>query len=267
VHQPKGNWTARSVIELDTIQRVVYSEYYNENEKIKERNRYQYQNNNLIESTEGRYYYNDEGNSVSQYYNKNKYTVDSTGLLRHVDKLNASESDTTYKHNNRWNYHYTPQKKVAYVNYHKTPGRMVYKYDEAGNKLQEKNYEGEKQTKSIYTYSYKYDAKNRITETKKDFGVNGIDLSEYYYDATDTLRASSKKSGVDFSLYNYTSTYTYDRFGNVQKATVAVKKPDEKTIININQYEYDANNNWTKRTAHFGPNSVEIVTRKITYYE
>jgi hypothetical protein len=53
----------------------------------------------------------------------------------------------------------------------------------------------------------------------------------------------------------------------VQKATVAVKKPDEKTIININQYEYDANNNWTKRTAHFGPNSVEIVTRKITYYE
>lgn len=158
-----------------------------------------------------------------------------------------------------------------------------YLYDKNGNKTKENS--SIKQTKQHYSsvgISWKYDKKNRIIEEinyyeepcASELPENRI---EYKYDKIGNIALMRKIKYDNLSdkpsreLIELEVEYVYNDKGNIVEEKEW--KYDENGIKNNNstikkyEYVYDEKNNWTKKTQLIEEKEVELVERKLMYFE
>ena len=141
----------------------------------------------------------------------------------------------------------------------------IYKNDNIGNKIEEKNYNQGTKLNSISTF--KYDEKGNCIEDSA-YSPNGS-LNSYsiyqYDDKGNKIKENDYKS--DGTLKSK-SGFKYDNYGN-NIEYVSYKLDgiiDHKTVYS---YEFDAKGSWIKKFTYDGNNNTlfDIVERKIIYYK
>lgn len=145
--------------------------------------------------------------------------------------------------------------------------KTTYKYDNNGYLIETAFWvitKGKIQSK----YTYKYDIKGNLSEMSEyvDFG-KGIKLNStnfYTYDDKANM-IENKLDNASFKQFNTKITYKYDDKNNIleQINYDATGKLTNKISL---KYEYDINNNWTKKTTMYKGGTPSTTSRKIEYY-
>jgi hypothetical protein len=138
---------------------------------------------------------------------------------------------------------------------------------------------------------YKYDAKNNITEEthfdsvyhqnwkqKNSYNQDGFIVEILYLSLADSLLKritniylSNNKVG-ETCFFNdqdelvSKTTFKYDKQLNITSKLI-YSPPDKKTEKHTFEYRYDKNHNWTSRNEFVNDEPVDMITRKIEYFD
>jgi hypothetical protein len=133
--------------------------------------------------------------------------------------------------------------------------QSVYKYDEKGNMIEENTYNADGSLSRNRTF--KYDEKgNMIKENRNNYDTRLFESFIRKYDKKGNI-IESNSCHYDGSLRDK-AIYKYDEKGNKIEENIGYAKTE---------YTYDDNDNWTEITKYEGHDEVNIIERKIEYYE
>lgn len=227
--------------------------------------------NNIIERENYIYLFNKDGyftetiiyntdNSIKHkdiytFNNKNKYIeskrVDEKGKLiaKYTPIYNEKGQRVEY-------YHYNIEKILTQ--------KSTFSYDEKGNLINKTTFDakGEK----ISEDNLKYDNNNLfIGNNFTSFAYNEKQTNEYIYND------NNRKIKVIASFYTMNDRLLYKIKFDLNENEDIIKgkifdNKDNLTKMFSNQYIYDKNNNWIKRTTMEGFITTSITEREITYY-
>jgi antitoxin component YwqK of YwqJK toxin-antitoxin module len=213
--------------------------------------------------------FNENGFMVEQYYYKPDGSLNFKNTYEYNENMNKTEK--------KW---IKPDGSFS--------GKRIYKYDENGNMIEEKSENTDNSTgsKHLYTYDenglliekswfesygdiysndiYKYDENGNMVEENSynsdgslnyrflyRYDKNGMLVERDYYQMERNIRSKS--------------LFYYDENGNVIKE----KKSSSDWFSNkefVNEYKYDKNKNWIKKTTFKDGELDRIVERIIEYY-
>ncbi len=144
----------------------------------------------------------------------------------------------------------------------KVLAKTEYGYDEAGQCISEKHYEGESFVAAEYTYGY--DGKGRVASCVRVDNMEGETIeNRYTYDADDRL-LTDLRCDADGSVIDRIE-YTYDSHGNVLKRSVFGSNGVLASFTQ-NEYTYDEAGNYTKCVSTDSEGGGVITTEYIWAY-
>ena len=276
---------AHTLIEYDKKGNEIVREYYNPAiEKPQESYVYQYDNNNritmemyvlqsIVFGGKTTYSYDEQGrkketliySSKDEVKTRTVYEYDSLGNLtaeKSPNALNMMMKEIQYK--------YDEYNNLIEKNYLKTKFlqdedayQEIFTYDEY-NRLISKAHYGYRDINS-WTYTVKYDAKNRMIEeeTKNGRGKVTVFIS-YTYNKKGQL-ASSYNFDVEKKIPPMRIVYEYDKKGLNTVRHIYVQDAQTPTITK--RYYYDEKGNWVRWWEfNHKDNTHAIANRKIMYY-
>lgn len=193
--------------------------------------------------------YNDDGNLAETYYlyNGTYSTSDSpTKKLYHYNSDNQllkieDISDTKSKYSSDIEFHYDNDGNLTKKeNLYKDGSKSYTKYDynRRGKVIRIESYGSNGKLSSETSVSYKGNRRieKRTSYSTKDGSIYGTYTTTFKNDVKEKYQSESKYS-------NSTSTYEYDKYGNL-KETISKGK---KTNIYKYDYVYDKKDNWIKK--------------------
>ncbi|MCG9971162.1 hypothetical protein [Christiangramia crocea] len=137
--------------------------------------------------------------------------------------------------------------------------RKEFNYDIENRLLSEYYKNGSAFTKTLYEYDSQGNLRQKLLKP-----YNGICTTESHF--KNGLLTRINHYDQDYGKSTGSTSYEYDDFGN----TIEIRKffsPSEMTHIEIYEYKYDHNNNWTQRI-HIKNSGWKIVTkREIEYFQ
>lgn len=145
-----------------------------------------------------------------------------------------------------------------------SPGRQNgtdYKYDKNSNLIEVVEYN--KNRKLLSRVTYKYNSSDQKIETREYNSLNKLEGHEVYeYDK----QANKIKSSYYNSLgvLDHVNTYGYNEKGDeIEASSHTISRNHRSNGKSL--YEYDSNENWTKKISGSGSN-ILITVREITYF-
>ncbi len=192
--------------------------------------------------------YNDDGNLIESYYlynsiysdsnpTKKIYNYNSEGLLTNTE--NISDKKSKYSTHSVFTYDRKgnlTKKESVYQDGSKY--YSVYENDRKGRVVNKKEYNKSNNLTAEVTYTYKG---NKRTETRTSFSSKDGSIVGTYITVFDDGAKISYKSNSKYG--NSTTTYEYDKEGNLLKSNYSGKK-NSTTSYN---YVYDKKDNWVKK--------------------
>jgi hypothetical protein len=143
-----------------------------------------------------------------------------------------------------------------------TEVRHYFKYSDMGKPIEEDEYGAENSTKFKRTLNF-YDEAGNIIEIKQ-YSENGVQIYEGRFDRYGNHLADIAYN-EDGSLHDkITAEYRYDTKGN--EIEEALHYTDGTGATSISKYQYDAMNNWVKKTVFEEGEATRLIEREITYY-
>jgi len=245
------------IIEFDEYGKVSKVSYLGNDSKPKSTDKYIYDGERLVKSI--------------TKYQKSKYTYNKQGRIatikvsdRTPDVISSSNIDET-------------DEKVKFV--------IKNQYDKTGKIILKTEQNSQQQL--VSTTSYKYNDKGQLIKEETDY----IDYKEFYifkYDSNGNMINKKWYDSDDGLLENETNTYSGEKLiskvwenyyeGELEgKLTFKYEKGNELEIKEFDlidktqknwrySYEYDSQNNWTKKIAHTYKDEYYIIYRNIQYY-
>ncbi len=201
---------------------------------------------------------------------KNTYKYDDKGRL--IEKIDGfwKNGKETYKYDenrlierkkgyDKWLITYKPNERIE-KSYNNT---RVYKYDENKNKIEETQYNLQKEIerKKVYTYDEKG---NKTSYTR--YSLYGYFYEKYVY------RYNKKGLKIEEDYYKKegelvsTRKFEYDKYGNEVMIKRYLPNGDLDEVERY-EYKYDKNKNWISRIYYKNDKPIEIVERKFEYFE
>lgn len=225
-YDPNGNVTK----ETDKSSNQVTTFTYDADNKLKTKN--EGNNNNVT------YTYDKNGNVTQR-----KHVAGST-TLTHDNTYNALDQLTKIQENTSTRATFTYDEADRVASKKNADGTVsLYKYDGAGNLIQQVNYNA---TGTILdSFNYVYDTKGRIQSVTSHAGT-----TSYEYDELDQLKKETHADGTTY-------VYTYDEVGNrltltktpaggtATTTTYTYDDANQVATVNGTAYTHDANGNLT----------------------
>lgn len=234
----ENNWdkveriSGRKIYNYDTNGNIFEEKYYVSGEKLDKRWIYKYDNNgNKIEEW--------KDSSNGSIYDRKIYQYDNIGNIIEVIEYSLEgsiENRTAKKYNINNN---IIEEKTWYTEDGQTGSKVTYKYDDYNNMIED----------NAITYLNGEKWMNRISKYEYDPRGNKIKAMHYL---NDKIMNSNTLEYDDYN--NEIETKNYNAEGDV-------------TLFLVNQYEYDVQKNWIKKTLINNNNPVYVVERKIEYYD
>ena len=284
-----GVVTQKRVCEYDEAGNILTDEYYySDASQNNYRKTYKYDSvGNLIEenrwdhsdisSNEKRYYkYDSSGNKIEEkHYNSDGrcignyiYKYDAAGRLITEEKYDSHDTWAyTYAYNSNGDiiekieYRSFNSYADIYSNYH-VRTKTIYKYDSAGNKIEEACYSGLKDLSLDWVNSYKYNSEGTLIEEVNN-NCEGSMCRVTMYDSAGNRIKRNKYSGDGVLISG--ETFEYDLAGNLVKWIVY----EDGLEYVRSSHEYDAMGNevvsyWYNNDLQ-GGSSVRMAVSTITY--
>jgi hypothetical protein len=140
--------------------------------------------------------------------------------------------------------------------------RHYFKYNAQNLPIEEYEYASETAKKFKKTLT-NYDAEGNVIEIKQ-YSENGVLIYEGRFDKYGNHLADVAYN-EDGSLHDkITAEYRYDSKGNEIEETLHYT--DGAAATSISKYEYDAHNNWIRKTVFEDGQATRVIERDITYY-
>jgi hypothetical protein len=163
----------------------------------------------------------------------------------------------------------------------------TYKYDAAGNRIEEKSHEtnivstyeydgfGNMIKKNVFDslgqvinkYTFKYDEKGNMIE-KVEYPYpnqpSRFSKNTYKYDEKGNMIEINLNNGAGSSFNSKTILKYDDKGGIIEQNRYNAGGKLDKTLST--QYEYDKNGNWTKKTTSAKKSATSVTNRRIDYY-
>jgi len=145
-----------------------------------------------------------------------------------------------------------------------SPGRQnttAYKYDNNSNLVEVVEYN--KNSKLVSRVTYKYNSSDQKIETREYNSLNKLEGREVYeYDKQGNEIKSSYYNS--FGVLEHVNAYRHNEMGDeIEGSSYTISRNIRNSAKY--QYEYDINENWTKKISTSGSNILATV-REITYF-
>jgi len=140
--------------------------------------------------------------------------------------------------------------------------KIIYTYDAKGNLTEDNSYDPDGKFDKKYTYTYD-DTGNVTEDNSYDTGNNLLKKITYKYDNAGNKTESSRFSARGDLEKKF--IYKYDRKGNMVEETD--RSSDGTRVTYQYTYEFDRNENWTKKITSNDDKPVNVIVREIEYYQ
>ena len=206
--------------------------------------------------------FDENGNTIETNNVNSKGKLHDKSIYKYNDKGNLFESSTLYKENETTKqiYNYNTKGKLIGINYFRNEKFFMedyYQYDDKGNLIDYSSWTVDPKKLQWQTH-FKYNEQGNLIEKEHNRSENDSYVETFKYD--DRGNIIIKKGGLDEK-----TTYVYDEKNNVIQKTYYNEKDEIQRSLNF-EYEYDNNDNWTKRVAFILDKPGAISIREYEYY-
>ena len=207
--------------------------------------------------------FDENGNKIEENNFNSKGKLHDKRIYKYNEKGNLFESSSLFNENETTKqiYHYNTKGELMSINYFRNEEFFMedyYQYDDKGNLIDYSSWTVNPK-KLQWQTNYKYDEEGNVIEKDDDNWV-----TTYEYDDKGNKIVEKQINKHDDGVYK--SMYRYDKDENlIEKIEENSRKGEIQSSLNF-KYEFDKNDNWTKRIAFILDKPFAISIRKYEYY-
>lgn len=208
------------------------------------------------------YKFDENGNKIEENNFNSKGQLHYKLIYKYNEKGNLFESSSLPNKygKSKQTYHYNTKGKLTKINYYRNEKFFMedyYQYDDKGNLIDYSSWTADPKKLQWQTH-FKYNEQGNLIEKEHHRSENNSYVETFKYDDKGNIIIIEK--GADEK-----TTYVYDEKNNVIQKTYYNEKDEIQRSLNF-EYEYDNNDNWTKRVAFILDKPGAISIREYEYY-